>query len=260
MALRRLCLGALQQIQHTWQLTGTPAPQLALAGAFQAQQPLPSLTDAIQDMLGSSLWLAVPKQKVRTYCDGLCLDVLAGEAPTLPACCRCRTARNGSGQHQISSNLCRWSHSASKRGNTGTLQADKPCLATQPGSAACLYIDSQLSGHADFVGRSSNSTNCRTSAQCQSALVGEVPPALLKTDPGNSLHLQSPTTPTRVPAPPARTGCYRMTHPDTETCNQSQNLPACVHTLFLQPLPMQMHVVVTSKYIFWVQLFYLVKA
>ena len=64
MALRRLCLGALQQV-HTWQLTATPTPQLALAGACQAQQPLPSLADAMRDMLGSSLWLAVPKHKVK---------------------------------------------------------------------------------------------------------------------------------------------------------------------------------------------------
>ena len=66
MALRRLCLGALQTMQHNWQLTGQTTPQLALAGACQAQQPLPSLADAMRDMLGSSLWLAVPKHKVRT--------------------------------------------------------------------------------------------------------------------------------------------------------------------------------------------------
>lgn len=65
MGLRRLCLGALQKVQHTWQLTGPPTPQLALAGACQAQQPLPSLADAMRDMLGSSLWLAVPKHKVK---------------------------------------------------------------------------------------------------------------------------------------------------------------------------------------------------
>ena len=65
MALRRLCLGALQTIQHTWQLTGPPTPQLALAGACQAQQPLPSLAGALQNVLGSSLWLAVPKHKVK---------------------------------------------------------------------------------------------------------------------------------------------------------------------------------------------------
>ena len=64
MALRRLCLGALQRLQHSWQLTGPPTPQLALAGACQAHQPLPSLAGAMQDMLGSSIWLAVPKHKV----------------------------------------------------------------------------------------------------------------------------------------------------------------------------------------------------